>query len=85
MLAYKIAALPIALRRHAVPTSSKSGWSFNLFVRDLPCLSVDMDWIYLSVQDWTTSLAPVGMALERVAAASDRQHPHDLFDVQELL
>lgn len=51
----------------------KGGTAINLFVRDLPRLSVDIDLTYLPVQDRVTSLAAVGAALERIASAIERQ------------
>ncbi|ULA69866.1 MAG: Ync [Nitrospira sp.] len=51
----------------------KGGTAINLFVRDLPRLSVDIDLTYLPVQDRVTSLAAVGAALERIAFAIERQ------------
>ena len=37
----------------------KGGTAINLFVRDLPRLSVDIDLVYLPVADRTTSLDAV--------------------------
>ncbi len=51
----------------------KGGTAINLFVRDLPRLSVDIDLTYLPVQDRASSLAEVGTALERIASAIERQ------------
>jgi len=51
----------------------KSGTAINLFVRDLPRLSVDIDLTYLPVQDRAISLAEVAAALERIASAIERQ------------
>lgn len=45
----------------------KGGTAINLFVRDLPRLSVDIDLVYLPVSDWTTSLNAVRAGLERIA------------------
>ena len=44
----------------------KGGTAINLFIRDLPRLSVDIDLVYLPVADWTSSLAAVGDGLGRV-------------------
>ena len=54
----------------------KGGTAINLFVRDLPRLSVDIDLTYVPVHDRTTSLAKVGRALERIASAIERQKKH---------
>jgi predicted nucleotidyltransferase component of viral defense system len=51
----------------------KGGTAINLFVRDLPRLSVDIDLTYVPVQDRVTSLAEVGKALERVALSIEAQ------------
>jgi hypothetical protein len=44
----------------------KGGTAINLFVRDLPRLSVDIDLVYLPIADWTSSLAAVRDGLGRV-------------------
>ncbi len=45
----------------------KGGTAINLFVRDLPRLSVDIDLTYLPVEDRQTSLAEIDAALRRIA------------------
>lgn len=45
----------------------KGGTAINLFVRDMPRLSVDIDLAYLPVQDRATSLSEVAAAFERIA------------------
>ena len=45
----------------------KGGTAINLFLRDMPRLSVDIDLAYLPVQDRETSLAAMDLALERIA------------------
>jgi len=45
----------------------KGGTAINLFVRDLPRLSVDIDLTYLPVQDRATSLATINAAMARIA------------------
>lgn len=47
----------------------KGGTAINLFVRDMPRLSVDIDLAYLPVQDRANSLSEVAAALERIASA----------------
>lgn len=44
----------------------KGGSAINLFVRDLPRLSVDIDLTYLPIEDRTTSLAAIAAALLRI-------------------
>ena len=51
----------------------KGGTAINLFVRDLPRLSVDIDLTYVPVKDRAASLAEVGAALERIASAIEGQ------------
>ena len=47
----------------------KGGTAINLFYRDLPRLSVDIDLTYLPVKDRVESLAEIDAAMTRVAAA----------------
>lgn len=45
----------------------KGGTAINLFVRDLPRLSVDIDLVYLPLEDRETSLIGIRSALARIA------------------
>lgn len=45
----------------------KGGTAINLFVRDLPRLSVDIDLVYLPVADREASLAAARGGFERIA------------------
>lgn len=45
----------------------KGGTAINLFVRDMPRLSVDIDLTYLPVEDRATSLKAIAEALQRIA------------------
>ena len=45
----------------------KGGTAINLFVRDLPRLSVDIDLTYLPMASREASLADIGAALGRIA------------------
>lgn len=47
----------------------KGGTAINLFVRDLPRLSVDIDLTYLPVEDRPTSLANIDAAMRGIAVA----------------
>ena len=47
----------------------KGGTAINLFVRDLPRLSVDIDLVYLPVADREMSLAAIRAGLARIGAA----------------
>lgn len=50
----------------------KGGTAINLFYRDLPRLSVDIDLTYLPVKDRAESLAEINDALDRISAAITR-------------
>ena len=45
----------------------KGGTAINLFVRDMPRLSVDIDLTYLPIADRATSLANIDAAMQRMA------------------
>jgi predicted nucleotidyltransferase component of viral defense system len=47
----------------------KGGTAINLFVRDMPRLSVDIDLVYLPLNDRETALAEVRQAMTRIAEA----------------
>lgn len=47
----------------------KGGTAINLFVRDMPRLSVDIDLTYLPVEDRATSLAAIDAAMLRIKAS----------------
>lgn len=66
-VALLVESLPLVAREPCF--ALKGGTAINLFVRDLPRLSVDIDLAYLPVQDRPTSLPEIGAALERIAAA----------------
>ncbi|MFZ1985997.1 MAG: nucleotidyl transferase AbiEii/AbiGii toxin family protein, partial [Desulfatitalea sp.] len=53
----------------------KGGSAINLFVRDLPRLSVDLDLTFLPVKDRAQSLAEMDAALGRIATAITRALP----------
>ena len=46
----------------------KGGTAINLFVRDLPRISVDLDLTYLPVADRDTSLTAIDAAIRRISA-----------------
>jgi predicted nucleotidyltransferase component of viral defense system len=45
----------------------KGGTAINLFVRDMPRLSVDIDLVYLPIEGWQTALQGATLALTRIA------------------
>lgn len=47
----------------------KGGTAINLFVCDMPRLSVDIDLTYLPVKDRDASLTEIDVALKRIAAS----------------
>src|SRR5438094_6790619 len=53
----------------------KGGTAINLFVRDMPRLSVDIDLTYLPVQPRAESFAAVDAAMKRVAARITKTIP----------
>ena len=50
----------------------KGGTAINFFVRDFPRLSVDIDLVYLPVEDRPTTLRGIDAALRRIAGAVRR-------------
>ena len=52
----------------------KGGTAINLFYRDMPRLSVDIDLTYLPISDRATALADIDQALGRIAAAITDSH-----------
>ena len=51
----------------------KGGTAINLFVQDMPRLSVDIDLIYLPVKERTESLEAISDALEKIADNIEKQ------------
>lgn len=47
--------------------SLKGGTAINMFVRDMPRLSVDIDLMYLPIEDRQTSLQNIALSFERIA------------------
>src|SRR6516165_3743127 len=47
----------------------KGGTAINLFLRDMPRLSVDLDLTYIPIADRATSLKAIDAAMKRIAAA----------------
>lgn len=64
-VALLIRTLPIITKEECF--ALKGGTAINLFVRDLPRLSVDIDLTYLPVRPRTDSLADIDSALKRIA------------------
>lgn len=64
-------ALPIVAREQVF--ALKGGTAINLFVRDLPRLSVDIDLTYLPLKPRTAALAEMKAALGRIGTAVRRE------------
>jgi len=60
-----VRTLPLAAEEPSF--ALKGGTAINLFVRDMPRLSVDIDLTYLPVADRATSLADINAAMLRLA------------------
>jgi predicted nucleotidyltransferase component of viral defense system len=59
-----IRTIPFVAKEEAF--ALKGGTAINLFVRDMPRLSVDIDLTYLPVEDRATSLAAINAAMLRI-------------------
>ncbi len=53
----------------------KGGTAINLFHRDMPRLSVDIDLTYLPIRDWQTSLKDISDQFDRIATTITARHP----------
>ena len=68
-----VSVLPDIARETAF--ALKGGSAINLFYRDLPRLSVDIDLTWLPVADRRSSLREIDEALDRIAARIARRNP----------
>ena len=53
----------------------KGGTAINLFIRDMPRLSVDIDLTYVPVQSRPDSLAEIDAAMKRIAETAQGNSP----------
>src|SRR5271165_5206272 len=53
----------------------KGGTAINLFIRDMPRLSVDIDLTYVPVAPRAESLAAIDAAMKRIAARVEKHIP----------
>ena len=60
---------------HETCFALKGGTAINLFVRNLPRLSVDIDLVYLPIEDRKRSLAEIDNALNRIADSLEFSSP----------
>lgn len=65
--------LPIVAQEHCF--ALKGGTAINLFIRDMPRLSVDMDLAYLPVKPRDESLQEIDAALKSIAAKIEKGIP----------
>lgn len=72
-VALLIRALPFVAEEQAF--ALKGGTAINLFVRDMPRLSVDIDLTYLPVEDRAASLAAIDTAMLRIKARIETRIP----------
>lgn len=68
-----VRVLPLVAEEDAF--ALKGGTAINLFVRNLPRLSVDIDLTYLPIEDRATSLANIDAAMRRIAARMAKSVP----------
>ncbi len=54
----------------------KGGTAINLFYRDLPRLSVDIDLLYLPLDDWDSALTNIRSALTRLSRLIKKAFPN---------
>ena len=69
-----VSLLPIVARQTCF--ALKGGTAINLFIRDMPRLSVDIDLAYLPVEDRATSLTGIDTALHQIAEHIKKRHPN---------
>lgn len=62
----------------------KGGTAINLFVRNLPRLSVDIDLTYLPVEDRSTSLANIDAAMRRIGGRIEAGLPRSRVQLSTL-
>ena len=72
-VALLIKTLPLVAAETAF--ALKGGTAINLFVRDMPRLSVDIDLTYVPVADRESSLKEIGAAIRRIGKAIERGVP----------
>ena len=61
------------------------GTAINLFVRDMPRLSVDIDLTYIPVEDRATSFSNISNALLRIKATVEAVVPNVQVDIPMML
>lgn len=56
----------------------KGGTAINLFIRDMPRLSVDIDLQYMYLSDRITAIARIKKSLVRIAEALEKSGSHSI-------
>lgn len=69
-----VACLPAVAKQDVF--ALKGGTAINLFYRDMPRLSVDIDLTYLPIEDRTTSLANIDATLDTILADISQAVPN---------
>lgn len=72
-VALLVRTLPIVAQERCF--ALKGGTAINLFVRDMPRLSVDIDLTYLPVSTWAESTADINRAMAKMAGEISRRIP----------
>jgi len=67
-------ALPVVAQESCF--ALKGGTAINLFIRDMPRLSVDIDLTYIPVKEREESLSDIDQALNHIAANLEKLHPN---------
>lgn len=72
-VALLVRTLPIVAQERCF--ALKGGTAINLFVRDMPRLSVDIDLTYLPLNTWAESTADINRAMAKIAGEVSRRIP----------
>ena len=72
-VALLVRTLPIVAQEKCF--ALKGGTAINLFIRDMPRLSVDIDLTYLPLSTWAESTADINRAMAKMAAGVSRVIP----------
>ena len=82
----------VALLLHVIPEVEKEecfalhgGTAINLFVRNMPRLSVDIDLTYLPVEDRATTYENIGLSLEKIKKNIEQRIPNTKVNHQKEL
>ena len=82
----------VALLLHVIPVVEKEecfalhgGTAINLFVQNMPRLSVDIDLTYLPVEDRDTTYENIGLSLEKIKKNIEERIPNTKVNHQKEL